>query len=345
MDTMPGYKVAKDRITIMIGGNLAGDLKLKPLAVYRSQRPRAFKSININNLPVYWKSNTKGWVTRCIFVEWFNECFVPEVKQYCEKKEISFKVLLLLDNAPGHPIELNNMHPNVEILFLPPRTTSLLQPMDQGVVAALKSHYLRHTFEQALKTVETGSKTLSQFWKAFNILNAINNVAASWKEVKQATMQAAWKKIYPHFFASNEPPDSSQEPISTVLSECVSLAHFLEIEVNYEEMEELVNCAGEPLSNEELIKMQSLEILEEYLEDDSEGMEEENKCFSTKGLAEAFSNLELALSTIEAMDSDEERFARVSNSVRENMKNYLQIWEDKKKSTEQLTMDNFLITL
>ncbi|XP_041787908.1 uncharacterized protein LOC121603302 [Anopheles merus] len=230
-------------------------------------------------------------------------------------------------------------------LFLPPRTTSLLQPMDQGVLAALKSHYLRHTFEQALKTVETGSKTLSQFWKAFNILNAINNVAASWKEVKQATMQAAWKKIYPHFFVSNEPPDSSQEPISTVLSECVSLAHFLEIEVNYEEMEELVNCAGEPLSNEELIKMQSLEILEEYLEDDSEGMEEENKCFSTKGLAEAFSNLELALSTIEAMDSDEERFARVSNSVRENMKIYLQIWEDKKKSTKQLTMDNFLITL
>ncbi|XP_054734505.1 tigger transposable element-derived protein 1-like [Anastrepha obliqua] len=44
-------------------------------------------------------------------------------------KNIDFKVLLILDNAPGHPKDLN--HPNVEIVFLPPNTTSIIQPLDQ----------------------------------------------------------------------------------------------------------------------------------------------------------------------------------------------------------------------
>ena len=102
---------------------------------------------------------------------------------------------------------------------------------------------------------------------------------------KKCDNASGMEEDLPLFFDSNEPPDINQEPISTVLNECVSFAHFLQIEVNFEEMKELVNCAGEPLSNEEHIKMQSLEILEEYLEDDNEGIEEENKCFSTKGLA------------------------------------------------------------
>jgi len=31
-----GFKAAKDRITIMFGGNAAGDRKLKPVLIYRS---------------------------------------------------------------------------------------------------------------------------------------------------------------------------------------------------------------------------------------------------------------------------------------------------------------------
>ena len=45
-------------------------------------------------------------------------------------KGMEFHVLLLVDNAGGHPVELD--HEGVQIEFLPPNTTSLLQPMDQG---------------------------------------------------------------------------------------------------------------------------------------------------------------------------------------------------------------------
>lgn len=42
---MPGFKAAKDRLTLLFGGNASGDMKLKPLLVYLSENPKALKNI------------------------------------------------------------------------------------------------------------------------------------------------------------------------------------------------------------------------------------------------------------------------------------------------------------
>ncbi|XP_045117649.1 tigger transposable element-derived protein 1-like [Portunus trituberculatus] len=137
--TMPGFKAAKDRLTLLLGGNASGDLKLKPLLVYTSENPRALKNIAKASLPVVWKSNSKAWITQAIFQEWFYNQFIPEVEKYCRSNSIPFNVLLVLDNAPGHPPYLDDFHPNVKVVYLPPNTTSIIQPMDQGVIATLKN--------------------------------------------------------------------------------------------------------------------------------------------------------------------------------------------------------------
>ena len=47
------------------------------------------------------------------------------------------KVILVVDNCPAHPI-IEGLKA-VELLFLPPNTTSKTKPMDQGMIHSLKT--------------------------------------------------------------------------------------------------------------------------------------------------------------------------------------------------------------
>ena len=79
-----------------------------------------------------------------VFEAWLHKKFCPaceDVKMFCEQNGIEFKRLLLLDNAPVHrpsSESLQSMGGEVTTMFLPPSTTLILQPMDQGIVEALK---------------------------------------------------------------------------------------------------------------------------------------------------------------------------------------------------------------
>ena len=77
----PGFKVAKDRLTLALGGNAEGDVKLKPLLLYQSENPRALKNIPKAQLPVVWRSNKKAWVTATVFHDYITTYFSPFVKR------------------------------------------------------------------------------------------------------------------------------------------------------------------------------------------------------------------------------------------------------------------------
>jgi hypothetical protein len=100
--TAQGHKLAKDRLTLLLGGNASGEFKLKALLVYHSENSKALKGMVKTLLPVTWRSNSKAWVTATLFQDWLSNSFVPAVKAYLLESNLSFKCLLLLDNAPGH---------------------------------------------------------------------------------------------------------------------------------------------------------------------------------------------------------------------------------------------------
>ncbi|CAG8565314.1 9313_t:CDS:2 [Cetraspora pellucida] len=61
-------------------------------------------------------------------------------------------ILLLIDSATSHVIgDVNLTH--IKVVILPPRTTSKLQPMDAGIIAAFKHQYccflLQHAIDHA----------------------------------------------------------------------------------------------------------------------------------------------------------------------------------------------------
>jgi len=52
------------------------------------------------------------------------------VKKYLKDKGMSFKVLLILNNAAGHPEPEEYSAEGVKVVILPTNTTSIIQPLD-----------------------------------------------------------------------------------------------------------------------------------------------------------------------------------------------------------------------
>ena len=81
--------------------------------------------------------------------------------------------------------------------------TSLLHPMDQGVISTFKSYYSRNTFcKTAIDTDSSdgsGQSKLKTFWKGFTILDAIKNMCDSREDVKISTLTELWKNVIPTF--------------------------------------------------------------------------------------------------------------------------------------------------
>ncbi|XP_007083430.1 tigger transposable element-derived protein 1-like [Panthera tigris] len=253
----PGFKSFQDYATLLLCTNAKGDFKCKPLMVYRAQNPQALKGKSVNHMPVHWRWNKKAWMTS----SWFHNCFVPEVECYLQGRNLAFKVLLILDNAPVHCCEeLKNAHPNVEVLFMPPNTTSLIQPLDQGIIKAFKAHYTRELYSKGFQALESNKETtMMDYWKSVTIRNVIDYVGTAWGSIKQATINSCWKNVWPDCVQNFEGFEGVAESIKNSVENIMHIARQISGEgfddMKEEDVEEiLAEKAVEP-TNEDLDEM------------------------------------------------------------------------------------------
>ncbi|XP_049820103.1 tigger transposable element-derived protein 1-like [Aethina tumida] len=175
------------------------------MVLYRSLNSRALKNQNNDDLPVFWRTNKKEWVTSPIFVTSYGIVLFLKLKLIKKKKNLDFKAVLVLGNAPGHPRELETMHPIIKVTFLPPNTTALLQPIDQGINKAFKLSYSRPVFKIILVNMECDPDIdVIECCKIFNIAKCIVNIKESLEELKPHKLKSCWKKLWPVLIAENE---------------------------------------------------------------------------------------------------------------------------------------------
>ena len=128
---------------------------VKPVLIYHSENPKALKNYAKSTLPVLCKWDNKAWIIAHLLTIWFT-VLSPLMRPTAQKK-IPFKILLLIDNAPGRSRALMEMYNEINVVFMPAHTTSILQPMDQGVILTFESYYLRNTFHKTIAAIKSDS--------------------------------------------------------------------------------------------------------------------------------------------------------------------------------------------
>jgi hypothetical protein len=58
-------------------------------------------------------------VTVALFEDWFINCLIPKVEKYCRGNNINFRILLVMNNAAGHPALVDNFYSSAEVWFFP----------------------------------------------------------------------------------------------------------------------------------------------------------------------------------------------------------------------------------
>ncbi|XP_069163339.1 tigger transposable element-derived protein 1-like [Procambarus clarkii] len=253
-----------------------------------SQGPLSSVRVKVHKtrLNVMWRSNKRSWVTQIFFSEWVNDVFGPTVRNYLVDKQLPLKALLVLDNAPAHPRQLqDDLFPEnqfITIKFLPPNTTPLLQPMDQQVIANFKKIYMKALLERCVHVIDTTELTLRQFWKEqFNIMGALRLIDKAWEGVSRRTLHSAWRNVWPEgvperdFEGFGPAPASApvDDPEALLVDDIVALGHTLGLEVAAADVQELVEKHSDELTTEELLELQK-ELVQQEVQELSSGEEE-----------------------------------------------------------------------
>lgn len=203
-----GGKKQLERVTLATCCNAHGSFILPLILIGKSKNPRCLKNVNKNELPLWYRSRTNAWINKEIFEEWFTDVFVPKVKIFLNSKNLPKTALLLVDNCRSHRyIKINE----IEVIFFPPNVTSLIQPMDQGIIQTVKLNYEINLVNSIIEA-QNESVTLIEFLKKIDMHKVIFWLADAWKKVKPTTIQKCWKNLWPKEIkdASTETDEASK---------------------------------------------------------------------------------------------------------------------------------------
>jgi len=170
-----GFKKAKERVSILLGASMIGE-KMPLLLIGKSKNPRSFKNKCIDDNFCMYANNKTAWMTKEIFLNYFTKINSNMIKG-------NRNILVLIDNCTAHKIEDFS---NIKFVFLPANTTSLIQPLDMGIIRNFKLKY-RQAF---LNTIyDSDPNNVSKNLKNFNLYRVVEHANYAWSKVTVETIK------------------------------------------------------------------------------------------------------------------------------------------------------------
>ena len=174
-----GGKMSKERISVLFCANLDGSDRVPFLCIGKSHNPRSFRGHLI--LPTEYRAKSKAWMTNDIFTEW--------IRKFDSRMSLqNRKFALLLDNCSAHPKSIGVVK-SVKMGFLPPNCTSILQPMDQGIIRYLKHHYQSSIHKRNIEALDNGVEF------KLTMLDALTETQHAWAKVTPETISNCWQHM------------------------------------------------------------------------------------------------------------------------------------------------------
>ncbi|KFD64096.1 hypothetical protein M514_23806 [Trichuris suis] len=185
-DKCKSGKLSKERFTVLLCASATGE-KLKPLMIGRSAKPRAFRNLRPDDLPVTWRSNKCAWMTAAIFEEWVRSLDG-------QMKRMKRSIFLVVDNCLSHP-RVRRLT-NVTLKFLPPNTSSKTQPLDQGVIKTFKATYRTQLLQWVISKAEVTSSSVgaTSIAASINALDAVLWISSSWNKVQPDAIRKRFRR-------------------------------------------------------------------------------------------------------------------------------------------------------
>ena len=153
-------------------------------------------------LPVTYRNNKKAWMTSVLFAEWLDKLNNSMIRQ-------KRKIIMLVDNCGAHPKLVRS---NVRLVFLPPNTTSRLQPCDAGIIQTVKLHYRKRFMRHILSEMDEVDTPLDLV-KSVTIRDAICWLDMAWCEgLKESTIMKCFRMCGYETPLDQPAPSTSEAP-------------------------------------------------------------------------------------------------------------------------------------
>ncbi len=173
-------------MTFLACCNADGTERLLPLVIGHAQSPRCFHGRQVGNGHFEYRSSPRAWRNQRLFFEWLMR-FDVYIGQTNGRR-----VALLIDNASCYgSAETLPILQNVEVIFLPKRTTSRIQSLGAGIIACIKRRFRRRQVERAVDLIEEG---VTESLYSIDLYNALILVSDIWFRMEGSVFHIYWVK-------------------------------------------------------------------------------------------------------------------------------------------------------